>query len=245
MALLSLLVMSSMGLIGYVVGRALRLNRPELIAFLLVVTLSNTGTYGLPLVLFAFGTDALANASVYFVTSSILTNTVGVFLAAAGRKSVRDALVGIVRTPVVYAAAGALLILASGVSVPAGIIRPVGLLSAAALPVMILVLGMQLERAAIPDRPSLVAIAAAISLLAAPIVALLLTSLLGITGSARQAGVILASTPVAVMTTILSLEFDVAPTFVTSTVFISTLLSPLTLTFLIAYLAKKIEVAAS
>jgi predicted permease len=68
------------------------------------------------------------------------------------------------------------------------------------------------------------------------LVALGLASILGISGSARQAGVVLASMPVAVVTTILSLEFDVAPAFVTSAVFMSTLLSPLTLTPLIAYL---------
>ena len=70
----------------------------------------------------------------------------------------------------------------------------------------------------------------------APLVALGLVSLLGLTGPARQAGVVLASMPVAVVTTILALEFDVAPAFVTSAVFLSTLLSPLTLTPLIAYL---------
>jgi len=47
---------------------------------------------------------------------------------------------------------------------------------------------------------------------------------------------VLASMPVAVATTILALEFDTSPEFVTGAVFLSTLLSPLTLTPLIAYL---------
>ena len=42
--------------------------------------------------------------------------------------------------------------------------------------------------------------------------------------------------PVAVITPILALEFDLDPEFVTSAVFISTIASPLTLTPLIAYL---------
>jgi malate permease and related proteins len=65
---------------------------------------------------------------------------------------------------------------------------------------------------------------------------LALSSLLGITGTARQAAVILSSMPVAVVTTILALEFGLAPEFVTSAVFISTVASPLTLTPLIAFL---------
>jgi predicted permease len=42
--------------------------------------------------------------------------------------------------------------------------------------------------------------------------------------------------PSAVIATILALEFDAAPDFVTSVVAVSTLLSPLTLTFIIAFL---------
>ena len=238
MALLAVLVTAVMGLLARLLAIPLRLNRAELSAFLLVVMFSNGGNYGLPVVLFAFGTEALSHATVYFVTSSILTYTVGVFLAAAGRRSAPRAIFGIAGVPAIYGVASALFVLASGIPVPIALMRPIGLLSDAALPMMIVVLGMQLERATIPDRPWLVAVAVGLSLLAAPIVALGLTSLLGLSGVDRQAGVILASMPVAVVTTILAVEFEVAPAFVTNTVFISTLLSPLTLTPLVAYLAR-------
>ena len=114
--------------------------------------------------------------------------------------------------------------------------RPVSLLSDSALPLMILVLGMQLERAAMPARPKLVALAVAISVLVAPLVALGLTAAFGISGPARQAAVTLSSMPVAVITTILALEFNLSPDFATAAVFLSTIVSPLTLTPLIAYL---------
>jgi predicted permease len=236
MAALSVLVAAVMGLLARVVAIPLRLSRAELSAFMLVTMFSNGGNYGLPVVLFAFGNAALSHATVYFVTSSMLTYTVGVSLAAAGHRSVRRALVGIVKVPAMYGVASAALVLATGVSVPVGLMRPISLLADAAIPLMILVLGMQLERAKPPERPAVVWVAVGLSLLATPLVALALSSALGLTGTARQAGVILASMPVAVVTTILAVEFDVAPTFVTNAVFISTLLSPLTLTPLIAYL---------
>src|SRR5262249_55894586 len=116
--------------------------------------------------------------------------------------------------------------------------RPISMLSDAALPTMVLVLGMQLERAKMPERPSIVGIAVVLSLIAAPMVTLGLTSVLGLSGAARQAGVVLASMPVAVVTTILALGFEIVPVFVTSAVFVSTLLSPLTLTPLMPYLLK-------
>jgi predicted permease len=236
MAAMSVLVTLTMGLVARLVALPLRMSRPELSAFLLVVMFSNSGNYGLPVVLFAFGPDALTHATAYFVTGSMMTYTLGVFLAAAGRRSVQRALSGIARVPVIYGVVIAAAVLATGIPVPLAVIRPVSLLSDAALPMMILVLGMQLERASVPDRPLFVAAAVGLSLVVAPFVSLGLASLIGVSGPGRQAGVTLASMPVAVVTTILALEFDVAPAFVTSAVFVSTFLSPLTLTPLIAYL---------
>ena len=235
-ALLAVLVAATMGLVSRLAAVPLRLSRQELSAFLLVVMFSNSGNYGLPVVLFAFGAEALAHASVFFITGSVMTYTIGVFIAAAGRRSGRQALAGVVRVPAIYAIVAASLVLIGGIRLPVAALRPIGMLSDAALPMMVLVLGMQLERATIPERPGVVAAAVGLSLLVAPIVALGLAWLLGVAGPARQAGVVLASMPAAVVTTILALEFEVAPAFVTSVVFMSTLLSPVTLTPLIAYL---------
>jgi predicted permease len=237
MALLAILVTAAMGLAARTAAIPLRLSRPELSAFLLVVMFSNGGNYGLPVVLFAFGEEALAHATVYFVTSSMLTYTVGVSLAAAGRRSVPKALLGVVRMPAIYGVAAAAIVLVTGVSVPVTIMRPVELLADAAIPLMILVLGMQLERARSPERVPVVAAAMVLSLIGAPVVSLLLTWALGITGAAQQAGVLLASMPTAVITTILAVEFDAAPSMVTNVVFLTTVLSPFTLSPLIAYLS--------
>jgi len=236
MALLAMLMMLAIGIVGFAVAKALRLGRVDLRAFLLVVMFSNSGNYGLPVVQFAFGTDALAYAMVFFLTGSVLTYTFGAVLAAGGRLSLRSAVLKVARMPAIYGVAVAALVLATGKPVPESLMRPVRLLSDAALPLMILILGMQLERAARPKRFLVVALAVGVSLVVAPLIALGLTSLLGVSGGARQAAVTLSSMPVAVTTTILALEFELAPDFVTSAVFLSTILSPLTLTPLIAYL---------
>jgi predicted permease len=205
-------------------------------AFVMVVMFSNGGNYGLPVVRFAFGSEALTYATIFFLTGSVVTYVAGAFFAGSHRSKLAGALDKVWRMPSPYGVAVALLVLAMGWQVPEAVMRPVALLSDAALPVMILVLGMQLERAVWPPRPGIVIAAVGISLLAAPFVALGLTSLMGISGPARQAAVILSSMPVAVVTTILALEFELSPEFVTSAVFLSTVASPLTLTPLIAYL---------
>ena len=153
-----------------------------------------------------------------------------------GKTKLSEAFSGIARVPAVYGVAAALLVLGTHVSIPLAAMRPIRLLADALIPTMILVLGMQLERMKKLERPGFIGLAVVLSLLITPLVALGLTWLLGISGPARQAGVLLASMPSAVITTILAMEFDVAPALVTNVVFVTTLISPITLTLLIAYL---------
>src|SRR5580658_1642917 len=234
--LLAVLIMGAMGCIGFAAAKGLGLDSKSLRAFLMVVMFSNGGNYGLPVVRFAFGSEALTYATIFFLTGSVTTYVAGAFFAGSRRGKLAGTLEKIWKMPSLYGVALALLVLAIGKPVPEAIMRPIDLLSDAALPVMILVLGLQLERAVWPARPGIVMLAVGISLLVAPLVALGLAWLFGITGPARQAAVILSSMPVAVVTTILALEFELAPEFVTSAVFVSTIASPLTLTPLIAYL---------
>lgn len=236
MAIFCILLTIVMGIVAWLAAAPFRLNRQTLTSFLLVVMFSNSGNYALPVVLFAFGREALAYASVYFVASALVTYTVGVGVAASGHGDVRHALKGVVRVPALYAVAAAGLILMTGTTIPLAILRPIALLGDAAIPVMLLILGMQLERAVVPDRPGIVTLAVGLSLFVGPIVGIGLTMLLGLTGLARQVAIVGASMPAAVITTVLALEFDLDPSFATGAVFLSTILSPFTLVVLIAYL---------
>jgi predicted permease len=238
MAVFYALVAASAMVLARLAAIPLRLDRASLSAFLLVVVCSNSGNYGLPVALLAFGRDALTFASVYFVSSAIFSYTGGILLAASGRRSVAQALAGVLRVPAVYGAVAAAIVMGLGLPVPEAVARPMTLLSDAALPMMVLVLGMQLERATWPERPDMVAVAAALSLVVTPLAAFGIAHLVGLRGAAFQAGVLQASMPTAVITTILALEFNVAPNFVTSVVCVTTLLSPITLTLLIAYLQR-------
>ena len=65
---------------------------------------------------------------------------------------------------------------------------------------------------------------------------LALAPVFGLEGAARQAGILESAMPAAVMTTVLAEQYDLEPEFVSATVFLSTLLSPLTLSPLLVYL---------
>jgi predicted permease len=234
MTALAAFTIGGIGIVARLVTLPFRLDRAMASAFLMVVMFSNSGNYGLPVVLFAFGQEALAHATVYFVANAVATYTLGVLIASAGHRSVGQALKGVLRVPAVWGVVAAGVVMGLGFHMPPAAMRPIELLSGAALPTMILVLGMQLERGAWPERPALVGLAVLLSLVVTPALAYVAANALGLNGAARQAAIIQSGMPSAVLTTILALEFDVAPPFVTACVTLSTLVSPVTVTLLIA-----------
>lgn len=237
-AALCVLLTATVGVAAWLVAIPLRLDRVTRSSFLLVVMFSNSGNYALPVVLFAFGREALAFASVYFVCAAMMIYTAGIVVAGSGHGSVRVAVARLFRVPALYAVAAAAAVLATRAAVPPPVMRPIALLGDAAIPVMLLVLGMQLERAILPARPDGVVAAVILSLFVTPLLAFGLATLLGVTGAARQAAIIESSMPAAVVTTVIALEFELDAAFTTSVVFFTTILSPITLVLLIAYLQR-------
>src|SRR5688572_32277102 len=88
-----------MGVLTLIIGYFLKLERPALISILITTMFANTGNYGLPLVSFAFGEQALAYAGIYFVTTTFLFYTLGVLLASLGHMNIKDATLGLFRIP--------------------------------------------------------------------------------------------------------------------------------------------------
>ncbi len=93
----------AMGLLTLLLGYFFKLERPALISILITTMFANTGNYGLPLVSFAFGEQALSYAGIYFATTTLLFYTLGVFLASLGHMSFKEAIVGLFRIPTLYA----------------------------------------------------------------------------------------------------------------------------------------------
>lgn len=230
-------VLLGLGLAAWLVARAARWPRPLASAVVLCVMLPNAGNYGMSANLLAFGQDALTHASLFFLTSSILTYTAGVLVASLGRTSVPRALAGLAKVPTVWAVPVAFLMLRFGWHLPGPIASAVSLTAQACVPVFLLILGMQLRGATLKAPPAPLLWASGLRLAGGAAAGLLLAPLFGLEGAARQASVFQAAMPAAVINTILATEYDVEPAFVTSVVFLTTLLSPLTLTPLLALLA--------
>jgi hypothetical protein len=238
MSFLAIAVTVLLGILVWIVGKSIRLERRILAALLLVAILPNAGNYGLSANLFAFGEEGLAHASIYFVTMATLTYSLGVLIASMGKKTLREAALGLVKIPVLYALGGAYIFNIYHWSLPLPFARSVDLLSQAAIPTMLLLLGLQFQRVVWNQNLLALGLANVFRLLVSPLAALGLSLAIGLEGLPLQAGILEAAMPSAVMTIILATEYDVEPAFVTTAVTTTTLLSPFTITPLLAFLGQ-------
>jgi len=237
LVIFSLTAMLVSGLLAWALARVLALSQALTSAFLLVNLFVNGGNYGLSVNQLAFGEAAVARASIYYVCSTVLVYTVGVYLATRGHADPRQGLVNALKVPALYAVLLAIAANLLGWRLPQPLDdTAVRLLAQAAVPLMLLVLGLQLARTPRIERPATVAAASILRLASGPLIGLALATALGLTGLTRQAAVVEASMPPAVITTILALEYGVEPGFITSTVFVATLLSPISVTAVLALL---------
>lgn len=232
----SIVQMACVAILAFLLGKLLRLERKLLVAVILVSTYMNAGNFGLSIAHFTFGDSALAFASVFFVGMVITTYTIGAFIASLGNKSIVESLKEVFRIPTIYTIPIALVVLYTGIEMPLAINRTTSLLSNASIPVMLVLLGLQFHQDFNTQKKGALFLATGLRLVASPLIGLLLASLFQLSGAAFQATVMETAMPTAVATTVLATEYDVEPGFITSVVFFTTILSPLTLTPILALL---------
>lgn len=236
LALFTLFNVLLMSGVAYLAARLLHLRRSETIALMVVAMFVNGGNYGLTLNQLRYGDPGLARAVVYYTTSTVMLYTIGIFLASMGKLSWRAALRRLLRFPAVYAAVLAILVYSFNITLPAPLLRGIEVAGAGAIPVMLLVLGMQLADLKTVASIRLAIPAAAVRLLIGPLIGLLVATALGLSGLGRSTSIIESSMPPAVFTIILATEFELEPAAVTSIVLLTTLLSPLSIAAVITFL---------
>lgn len=235
---------AAMTVVSSVAARALGVDEPHRGAFVLSSTFPNAGNYGIPLARFAFGPIGQSVAVLYIVAQDVLQYTLGVFLAARGGETdLRDSLTQVFRLPLLYG------LLAAGLAryldvVPAtdtALMQTVRLVGDAAIPVMLLMLGIQLANTRSGPSVSRAGVPTALKLGVAPLVALVLALALGFADrDVARVFVLECAMPAAVTPLVLTIEFSgdagtsfSAPEYVSTVIFTTTVCSVATLAVLI------------
>lgn len=196
----------------------------------------NSANLMLPVTLFAVGEAGVERALVLYVVTTVLLYLVGpvVFSERAAPGRLLRSVVGL---PVVWAALLAAVFNLLGWSLPLGVGRGVELLAGAAVPLVLLVLGMQMQRAGLAAPSGVNLLAAGIKLVAGPAVGFLAGRAVGLGGVDLAVMTLFGAMPPAVVVFMLALEFSDDAEEVGRTVVFSTLCALVTVSVVVALLA--------
>jgi malate permease and related proteins len=198
--------------------------------FLPSIAFPNAGNLGLPVSLYAFGTEGLGYAIAFFSMSLVANFTLGQAIAA-GQANWR----GLIRLPILYSVAIGILLSLSGATLPQWAKTTVGLIGDMTIPLMLLMLGSSLSLLEVTAfwRAALVS---SIRIGFGAAIGITVAAVFGLTGSMRAVLILQCANPVAVYNYLFAQRWNNQPEEVAGVVVLSTLFSIVTIPLLLGWL---------
>ncbi len=218
------------------IGRLLGRSKEMIAAFVMIAAFGNIGNYGLAVVRFRLGDEAIAPATIYFVAMSLLAFIICVGAAGWAHGGAHGAMWKVVKTPALWAAIPAAAVSAGNLQVPLMCDRMIGLLADAMIPVMLFALGLQLLEQGKVQMNTDVLLGCAMRLVLTPVLAYFIVQPFGLNRLESAAGILQSAMPAAVLVSIIAKENAIVPDYVTSVVVVSTLFSVVSLSLLMVIL---------
>ena len=234
--LLALIMMTLTVLFGFFI----KADRTQMSAMLLGTIFPNSGNYGAPVAMFAFGAIGFQYAVIFMVIHAFLMNTIGIFIASYGSEkttSIKDSLMRVIKMPVLYGFLFGVLFQLLHIELPSTIQDGISLVGSASIPTVMLILGMQLAEIK-PQKFELkyVNTVTIFRMIISPLLAVVLVNFMPVNDMIKNVYILLAAMPIAANTTLLAVQFNVKPDLTSFTTLVTTLLSlvtiPLTLLFI-------------
>ncbi|MCY7760833.1 AEC family transporter [Bacillus spizizenii] len=206
-------------------------------AMILSSAFMNNGNYGTPVVLLVFGTAGLDTAVVLMVLQQLIMSTIGMYYAAKGGSEVggfKMVMARVIRMPVAYGALLGAILQLMRISIPKEVMTGVEVVGNAAIPTIMIILGMQLALISFKHiEYRKISYSLLLKLMVSPVIALGFTFILPVDDMTKQIMILVAAMPTAANTTLMAVQFNTRPEIVSSATFISTMLSIVTLPVLL------------
>lgn len=222
-ALFCLAILGSMALLGLCYSTLVGFDKATTSSTVLSTTFFNAVNLGFPVALFAFGEEGLRYAGLLVAVNAIPHNGFGLYVAARGQMSRRNALIALARMPIFYVLLLATLLRLLDVAPPPVVMAPIAAIGEAAIPVILVCVGMELASIKIKVPPPKLVGVVLLRLCLAPLVAAFITNLIGIDGLLKSVLILLASMPSAMAPIVYARMFGGNVESLTQAVFYSTL----------------------
>lgn len=176
-----------------------------------------------PIIYLAFGDEGVALAILFSIPSGLLMYSLGIYLAS-GHTELKQGLRAMLRTPLIYAAVLGLALNLAGVRLPEAITNSLQFVGQAAVPLMLLVMGMSVGDVRFAQVP-LTLVASVIRMGGGLAIGFLAVWLLGLTGLPRAIVLFEAAMPGAIVVSVLSSKYKNEPELVSSIVLTTTIMA--------------------
>lgn len=214
----------------------LRLQKDEQISFILSSSMINMGNFGIPLIFFTFGQEAISHSIIFLVIFNIPLSTLAIYLSSNQTKF-KNIIIDIFKIPIVHALILALIFASFQIELPMNLKKGIGLLGSGAIPLLLFVLGIQLSNMSFKKNALGLGVAIGsavfIRLIISPILAYPLLKLIGMPKLQESVALLQTSGPSALLPLLYAIRFNKSPELLASIIFITTLLSGFTLPFII------------
>lgn len=201
----------------------------------------NSANYGIPLnqLAFAGNEKTLAIQVIIMMVQSFIPNTYGIYSVNAHKANMRAIWHTIISMPIIYVIPLAFTLRGLEVSIPQSIATPIDYLSSAFIGTALITLGVQLGNMEWKIKRSLlidVSLSGMLRLVAGPLLAWLIVWVIGVDKMTAAAFIISSAVPTSLSSVLLAVEFDNEAEFASQSVFVSTILSIITVTAVIFFL---------
>ena len=197
------------------------------------ISMMNTVNIPFPVIYLAYGAEGLVGATLFYIPNVIIMYTLGIYIMAG--KHWKDNMKEVLRQPVVYAAIIGLLLNFLNVRVPALAINSLDILSLMAIPLVLIVLGYNLANVKIASLPTTL-LSCLLRMGVGLGIGLGIVNVLNITGIFRSVVILDSAMPAAAASSILATKYHNEEEMVSSVVFLTTVISLVSISFLLHWL---------
>ncbi len=224
-------VIIGVGVIAFIIFTLLKKKHSGLY---LPISIMNAVNIPFPIIYLVYGSEGLYAATLYMIPCSILTYSLGIYIASG--KDWKTSLKEVFKIPPIYASLIGLILNLFEVSVPDIILRPLEIIGLMTIPLVLLVLGNNLSRmksiTSIPTTllSSFLRVGVGLGL------GLLAVELFDLTGILRAVVILESAMPAAVNAAIITTRYKNEAELVSSVVFVTTIASLVTIPFILSFL---------
>lgn len=228
------IAMALMYLISFIVANVLGYSKGKISSFVNASTYFNCGNYTIPLMQLLFNSPfAVSIQTIILMIHNTIFFTFGIYTTNSGNKGSKMALEYILKMPLIYVMISGLILRRSGIIIADPVRDSLDMVALAYTGIAFITLGVQLSETKISKLDISIILSNIFRLILSPAVGFGVVILLGIEGMLAQIFVIAMAAPTAINVALSAIEMDNEPEFASQAVFSSTLLSSVTVTFVI------------